>query len=1010
MGVYDDILKTITTIKPTQPKAPALSIVNTLNPESTQQLYSSPNPYQGTGERTDIRLPYSKDKTIAVPSGLTSFLVSSAFRFSELPVTIPIATLQQVESIRAGVTSATKGPNAPGAVEKPIGPINIRSRVGLGPNDLSIAQNTISGFEENIKIRPPKTNGDLFQSAMTAYLVHGLPQTLDIFGGLQIGEGFAKDFLKVSAYDKLFTQALDRQGLRVSYDNPRQFLSEWVKRTQETANNLMATGDKKGLAQLAQDTGIIVDRLAKVAGGEDVKVQARGLMDYLQKGADALVSPLGKKPIEFPVSGTKNALPGYAPAEEFRYAPQRGGVGIPDEPVGFGTPEKADINQMARLLGVDDAQIKWTQQPTLSSGRAAFDIIGVKDIGTAVSKIKEIGFTNITTIPKSTGNSGVGDSWTVVADASPEFYKKFGIQKLEQNVRKQIPSASSASSPAVQGVASTENILQSLRIEQQSRGQLPQGGNVSLPSSIEQQVASVNRVIETLKAAEPLRGKQETLYSQERAARLAKSQKVAKETSGEKGFYSELGQLKGELPKVQFEAIRSKLTQEDIDNLFNMIKDSRKLNEWDKIAARKGLAKLFGEYGGTVPTEGEIALLNKALGPEFTNAILDKRTLFTKFKELGLQLANLPRSLMASFDMSAPFRQGLFFVGRPKQFFSAFADMVKAFGSEKTFQAIQESIIRRPTYELMRDSKLAIMEMDRILSTREEAFMSNIAEKIPGVGIGVRASGRAYSAFLNKLRADVFDDLIERADSLGLKPKSNIDLAHSIANYINTATGRGSIGSLERAAPILMNIFFSPRLLASRLNLLNPIYYAKQDPFVRKEALKDLFKLTGVLLSVLGLAKLAGAEVSDDPTNSDFGKIKIGDTRVDIAGGFQQYLVLASRLVTGKMTSSTTGKPYTLGEGYKPTTRFDILMNFIQNKEAPIPALFTRILKGQDAVGKPIDLPKEVGKLFIPILMQDLYELSQSDPKLLPLVIPAFFGSGVQTYEKTKPKASRYSL
>ena len=44
------------------------------------------------------------------------------------------------------------------------------------------------------------------------------------------------------------------------------------------------------------------------------------------------------------------------------------------------------------------------------------------------------------------------------------------------------------------------------------------------------------------------------------------------------------------------------------------------------------------------------------------------------------------------------------------------------------------------------------------------------------------------------------------------------------------------------------------------------------------------------------LAKLAGAEVGDDPEDSDFGKIIIGNTRIDIWGGIQQPMRL---LMTG---------------------------------------------------------------------------------------------------------------
>ena len=143
------------------------------------------------------------------------------------------------------------------------------------------------------------------------------------------------------------------------------------------------------------------------------------------------------------------------------------------------------------------------------------------------------------------------------------------------------------------------------------------------------------------------------------------------------------------------------------------------------------------------------------------------------------------------------------------------------------------------------------------MTSREEAFMSNLAEKIPGFGHLARGSDRAYTGFLNKLRADVFDDLVSKAKLTG---SDNPNMAKDIATFVNAATGRGSLpAALEKAAPALNGVFFSPRLMASRLTLLNPVYYLnpKTDPFVRKEALKSLMGFAAVGSTVLGLAQAA---------------------------------------------------------------------------------------------------------------------------------------------------------
>ena len=511
----------------------------------------------------------------------------------------------------------------------------------------------------------------------------------------------------------------------------------------------------------------------------------------------------------------------------------------------------------------------------------------------------------------------------------------------------------------------------------------------------------VKKITMAIKGAKPIRKVQEQIYSKERGERLGQAMAVGEKIPGEKGFFTQLGKLKGELTKVEFESIRNKIGQKDIDALFDIINKATDVTGFENITAKTGLAKLLGARGGRVPTEGELALLRKIFPADFTKALMKKRSLFKKMTDAGLQLANIPRSIMASFDLSAPFRQGLFLgPSHPKRFTQAFMKMFRLFGSDDALVALQESITQKPTYKLMKESGLMLTKVGEGMALREEAFMSQWAEKIPLIGRGVRASGRAHMGFLNKLRADVFEDLVLKAERIGLDPKNNMDLSKAIAKFVNAGGGRGSMGALERSAVVLNTFFFSPRLMASRLTLLNPVYYIKQDPFVRKEALKSLFALAGLAGTILGLAKAGGADVGLDPRSADFLKIKIkGTTRIDILGGFQQYMRAAGQLISGKYVSTTTGKIVTLGEGYRPLTRLEILYRQIESKEAPVFSFITTLLKGQEITGEKISIPKEVGKRFIPMAMSDIYEIAKENPELLPISWLGIFGVGLQTYK-----------
>src|SRR4029077_4455277 len=138
----------------------------------------------------------------------------------------------------------------------------------------------------------------------------------------------------------------------------------------------------------------------------------------------------------------------------------------------------------------------------------------------------------------------------------------------------------------------------------------------------------------------------------------------------------------------------------------------------------------------------------------------------------------------------------------------------------------------------------------------------------------------------------------------------------SLGKYVGSATGRGDLGAFQEAGKMLNAVLFSPRLLASRLNFLNPAYYARLHPFARKEALRSGIQLAGTVSTLLALApRRPGVKVNTDPRNPDWGKIRVGDTRIDIAGGFQHELRVLAQLASGVAISSTTGKRLGLTAG-----------------------------------------------------------------------------------------------
>jgi hypothetical protein len=403
-----------------------------------------------------------------------------------------------------------------------------------------------------------------------------------------------------------------------------------------------------------------------------------------------------------------------------------------------------------------------------------------------------------------------------------------------------------------------------------------------------------------------------------------------------------------------------------------------------------------------------------------------------------LEAANIPRTLLASEDLSAPLRQGLGLIHK-KAFWTSLPDMVKAWGSEDAYNQIQKGITDDPIFKKTVDatgkvqpsfaekSGLKLTNLNN-MAQREESVMSSVAEKFPGV----RPSNRAYTVFLNKLRADTFKQMTTDYGAFsGLDAKNNLHVAKSIADYINAASGRGSLGKLENSAATLSSVLFSPRLIASRLQLMgkggtalfSPETYMLSQPSIRREYLKSLFAIAAAGNTVALLGKMGGAKVSMNPASADFGKPKIGNTRLDPYGGFQQMIVAAQRLmpeidlssqglgkIGGQMQSTQTGRQYSLGKpGFGQSDRADVALRFLRGKTNPIINFGWGLMAGQKELsGKPMNMttanPMEnaVAQRFIPMLWQDIYDLYNSEATPLPAKVgagvAATLGMGSQTY------------
>lgn len=405
------------------------------------------------------------------------------------------------------------------------------------------------------------------------------------------------------------------------------------------------------------------------------------------------------------------------------------------------------------------------------------------------------------------------------------------------------------------------------------------------------------------------------------------------------------------------------------------------------------------------------------------------RTFLKKTLDFVGQVLAVPRAATTSWDLPPVFRQGGFVnAAHPIQAMKNFVEAVKAYGRAPDLDSLRglvdpkireqnklgreknaleswEKIKSGKHYELSQRAGLELTDLSA--GKHEEQFNSRLAQSIPGVA----ASERNFTTFMNATRANAFSKIV---DSF-YKGDVPISDAKIIANYVNIATGRGELGSLAHAANALSLGLFSPRLWASRLQLLTgqPLWTSKGgiNPKARAIVATEYVRSIGGILAILALGAAAGATVEKDPRSSDFGKMRFGNTRLDPWAGLAQNAVFLSREATGE-TKTLGGEVKSIrGAGLK-TDGADVLFDFLRSKEAPIPGAITNILAGQDAVGNPTT-PKSMAQgMLMPMIFGDVAQTlhEQGLPKGLIISALGAMGMGVQNFVSSARKADNSPL
>ncbi len=507
------------------------------------------------------------------------------------------------------------------------------------------------------------------------------------------------------------------------------------------------------------------------------------------------------------------------------------------------------------------------------------------------------------------------------------------------------------------------------------------------------------------------------------------------ETAKIKNLRAERDSLRGEvqrLRKIKEEAAKDPAAEQlkaDRDHLQRQINSYEKRIKSGDFRPR---VKKVKEYDKALE-DHQIRLKNlkEEWSKKVFEAQLSSRPMWKKITDAGGQTLNTSRAILTSLDLSGVLRQGGFItLGNPFRSARNIIPMLQAFASKDSSDRSLQRLKNRENWNKYQQSKLYIAETDQTrMSAQEEAFMSRWIDKIPsgakGLFIGslIQGSQRSYTTFLNNLRADTFDAMLNTLQKGPTPTKEEMD---SIARYINVATGRGDLGkgALNQAAVALNTVFFAPRLVASRFQIIGGYPIFKASGRTKALVLREYAKfLTGAAF-VYVLGSLAQEDDDEplelDPRSSDFLKMRFGDTRVDPMGGLIQSTVFVSRLLAGEKKTAG-GKLVPIRESYRlpnlfrevPKTDkvpyggdnvFNVAANFARSKFSPAFGGFVDITVGENVIGEKVTPTEVAGKMVIPMSFSEAQETLEAHgvPKGTALTTLMLFGAGVQTYNARK--------
>ncbi len=274
----------------------------------------------------------------------------------------------------------------------------------------------------------------------------------------------------------------------------------------------------------------------------------------------------------------------------------------------------------------------------------------------------------------------------------------------------------------------------------------------------------------------------------------------------------------------------------------------------------------------------------------------------------------------------------------------------KAFVSEEAAQASQEAVKANPWHDFVTSKKnfdrpfhvyeygegvpadLRVPEMSGLNTSKISETIGNLP--------WVKASDRALAIQRNVAGMNLLE---RRAEELAMKygvdtPQFYKEMQSTI-DSVNHLRGYSGGDMAKKLGAI--NFLTSPQQMISRLQLIgDPISFAlRGDKESAKFAAENLLGFATSQTALLALAKATGNgrwSVNANPTSSDFGQIKIGNTRYDTLAGMGPLIRLVSRIGAAG-SDAAFGTDYAKNQAEVGT----LIQRWLENKENPSSKIVT---------------------------------------------------------------------